>query len=235
VVRQGDFSCFAPTPCQTTAQILGSWVPSDQRGVAYAPSSITMAGGAGNTATLGGGTSSGFGVVGLVSSRRHNALPSSAFKSRLVLHPDGRPHVLYPRLTLVVAWPQIVPNEFLFGSERAALAAVRPVLLDIQEGRCFYCHGSLKAGATHVDHFVVSTSDISSDRFYPLPAFWRTISQTDPTRRCPSERTRRTYERLLATVTNAEHRAALSLLPRFGHLCTREAYIAAMREVRSSY
>ena len=45
-------------------------------------------------------------------------------------------------------------NEFLFGSERAALAAVRPVLLDIQQGRCFYCHGSLKAGATHVDHFV---------------------------------------------------------------------------------
>ena len=45
-------------------------------------------------------------------------------------------------------------NEFLFGSERAALAAVRPVLLDIQQGRCFYCHGSLKADATHVDHFV---------------------------------------------------------------------------------
>ena len=45
-------------------------------------------------------------------------------------------------------------NEFLFGSERTSLAAVRPVLLDIQQGRCFYCYGSLKAGATHVDHFV---------------------------------------------------------------------------------
>jgi hypothetical protein len=45
-------------------------------------------------------------------------------------------------------------HEFLFGSERAALAAVRPVLLDVQQGRCFYCRGNLTAGATHVDHFI---------------------------------------------------------------------------------
>lgn len=44
-------------------------------------------------------------------------------------------------------------NEFLFGSERAALAVVRPVLLDIQRGRCFDCQGPLKPAATHVDHF----------------------------------------------------------------------------------
>jgi len=45
-------------------------------------------------------------------------------------------------------------NEFLFGSERAALAVVRPVLLDVQRGRCFYCHAPLAPAATHVDHFI---------------------------------------------------------------------------------
>jgi hypothetical protein len=45
-------------------------------------------------------------------------------------------------------------NEFLFGSERAALAVVRPVLLDIQRGQCFYCHAPLTPAATHVDHFI---------------------------------------------------------------------------------
>jgi 5-methylcytosine-specific restriction endonuclease McrA len=45
-------------------------------------------------------------------------------------------------------------NEFLFGSERAPLAVVRPVLLDIQQGRCFYCNGTLQPAHTHVDHFV---------------------------------------------------------------------------------
>lgn len=45
-------------------------------------------------------------------------------------------------------------HEFLFGSERAALAVVRPVLLDLQRGRCFYCNGALQPSTTHVDHFV---------------------------------------------------------------------------------
>jgi len=45
-------------------------------------------------------------------------------------------------------------NEFLFGSERAALAVVRPVLLELQRGRCFYCNCTLKPATTHVDHFV---------------------------------------------------------------------------------
>jgi 5-methylcytosine-specific restriction endonuclease McrA len=45
-------------------------------------------------------------------------------------------------------------NEFLFGSERANPAVVRPVLTDIQGGRCFYCHGSLSVASTHVDHFI---------------------------------------------------------------------------------
>jgi 5-methylcytosine-specific restriction endonuclease McrA len=45
-------------------------------------------------------------------------------------------------------------NEFLFGSERAALTVVRPALVDIQHGRCFYCGKSLSPLATHVDHFI---------------------------------------------------------------------------------
>jgi 5-methylcytosine-specific restriction endonuclease McrA len=45
-------------------------------------------------------------------------------------------------------------NEFLFGSERISLAVVRPVLLDIQNGRCFYCRSPLTPINTHVDHLV---------------------------------------------------------------------------------
>jgi 5-methylcytosine-specific restriction endonuclease McrA len=45
-------------------------------------------------------------------------------------------------------------NEFLFGNERAALAVVRPVLIDIQDRRCFYCNERLSPASTHVDHFI---------------------------------------------------------------------------------
>jgi hypothetical protein len=45
-------------------------------------------------------------------------------------------------------------NEFLFGSERMPLAVVRPVLMDIQCGRCLYCRSALAPNNTHVDHFV---------------------------------------------------------------------------------
>lgn len=45
-------------------------------------------------------------------------------------------------------------NEFLFGSERMPLAAVRPVLMDVQRGRCFYCRAALTPANTHVDHFI---------------------------------------------------------------------------------
>ena len=43
--------------------------------------------------------------------------------------------------------------EFLFGAERVSLAAVRPLLRDIQRGCCFYCGGQLRTVAD-VDHFV---------------------------------------------------------------------------------
>jgi hypothetical protein len=45
-------------------------------------------------------------------------------------------------------------HAFLFGSERADLAAVAGILRDVQSNRCFYCSQTLKAGKTHVDHFI---------------------------------------------------------------------------------
>lgn len=45
-------------------------------------------------------------------------------------------------------------QEFLFGSERANLGIVQPILQDIQRGKCFYCDGGINRGAAHVDHFI---------------------------------------------------------------------------------
>ncbi len=45
-------------------------------------------------------------------------------------------------------------QEFLFGSDRADLGLVAPILNDFQSGRCFYCEGPLRQGVAHVDHFV---------------------------------------------------------------------------------
>lgn len=41
----------------------------------------------------------------------------------------------------------------LFGSERASLTLYLPILMDVQEGACFYCGGGLRKGV-EVDHFV---------------------------------------------------------------------------------
>jgi len=45
-------------------------------------------------------------------------------------------------------------HEFLFGSERASLAAVKPILLEFQKGDCFYFHRLLRDESPHVDHFI---------------------------------------------------------------------------------
>jgi 5-methylcytosine-specific restriction endonuclease McrA len=45
-------------------------------------------------------------------------------------------------------------REFLFGAERSALGAIRPVLMKLQQGRCFYCSSSVREGAGQVDHFI---------------------------------------------------------------------------------
>jgi HNH endonuclease len=44
-------------------------------------------------------------------------------------------------------------RSFLFGSDRAALTRFRPILEDLQDGRCFYCRGQLPREC-HVDHFI---------------------------------------------------------------------------------
>lgn len=44
-------------------------------------------------------------------------------------------------------------EELLFGAQRISLEPVRPGLLDVQEGLCFYCDKGL-SGPSHVDHFV---------------------------------------------------------------------------------
>lgn len=44
-------------------------------------------------------------------------------------------------------------EDFLFGAQRISLEPVRPGLLDVQRGRCFYCQKGL-SGPSHVDHFV---------------------------------------------------------------------------------
>ncbi len=44
-------------------------------------------------------------------------------------------------------------ESFLFGVDRSQLAAVRPGLLDLQRGRCFYCSAALGRTAD-VDHFI---------------------------------------------------------------------------------
>ena len=44
-------------------------------------------------------------------------------------------------------------EEFLFGSARGNLSGIRPVLVELQNRRCFYCHRDL-ARAGDVDHFV---------------------------------------------------------------------------------
>ncbi len=44
-------------------------------------------------------------------------------------------------------------SEFLFGSERAPLAAYMPILRDVQHGDCFYCRRPI-SGQAEVDHFI---------------------------------------------------------------------------------
>jgi 5-methylcytosine-specific restriction endonuclease McrA len=44
-------------------------------------------------------------------------------------------------------------REFLFGVDRKAMDAFRPLLMGYQDGRCFYCDARIRAAA-EVDHFI---------------------------------------------------------------------------------
>jgi 5-methylcytosine-specific restriction endonuclease McrA len=45
-------------------------------------------------------------------------------------------------------------REFLFGAERNAVAVVKPVLMDLQHGKCFYCSQPVRSNGGHIDHFI---------------------------------------------------------------------------------
>lgn len=45
-------------------------------------------------------------------------------------------------------------EEFLFGSERNLWPGIRPLLREIQAGKCFYCQRSVQPGKEELDHFV---------------------------------------------------------------------------------
>ena len=49
--------------------------------------------------------------------------------------------------------PESDLRAFLFGAPRASLERFRPVLEDLQRGRCFYCEKGIR-GDPHVDHFI---------------------------------------------------------------------------------
>ena len=44
-------------------------------------------------------------------------------------------------------------RSFLFGSPRGSLTVHRPLLRELQEGRCFYCHREIRTGGD-IDHFI---------------------------------------------------------------------------------
>jgi len=58
------------------------------------------------------------------------------------------------RFNLDLLGEQADLSEFLFGSERADLSVVVPVLREVQHGDCFYCQRPLKGEIAHVDHFI---------------------------------------------------------------------------------
>jgi 5-methylcytosine-specific restriction endonuclease McrA len=72
------------------------------------------------------------------------------------LHALLRPYILRHWTAQVVRLNKLKDDDvaaFLFEHEREDTAAVRKPLVELQQGRCFYCAGSL-AGEVHVDHFI---------------------------------------------------------------------------------
>jgi diadenosine tetraphosphate (Ap4A) HIT family hydrolase len=45
-------------------------------------------------------------------------------------------------------------EEFTFGSKRSLWLGIRPLLLEIQGGQCFYCQRAMRAGHDELDHFI---------------------------------------------------------------------------------
>ena len=70
--------------------------------------------------------------------RRHDR------RSVVLLRPATQPKLLGQVVDL---------RSFLFGSRRSSLATYRPLLMDLQQGRCFYCERGINRGGD-VDHFI---------------------------------------------------------------------------------
>jgi 5-methylcytosine-specific restriction endonuclease McrA len=92
---------------------------------------------------------------------------ASTFDNRILLLPGVGDHLVtlngLLRPLLHRAWSAMVAQlnglqqskleSFLFGVERSALTEIRPFLLDLQRGGCFYC-GRRMSGPGEVDHFI---------------------------------------------------------------------------------
>lgn len=92
---------------------------------------------------------------------------AGSFDNRILLYPSVGDHLValngLLRPLIHRAWGGMVAQlnslhesrleSFLFGIDRRGLAAVRPNLVELQSGRCFYCRSRL-AGAGDVDHFI---------------------------------------------------------------------------------
>ena len=107
--------------------------------------------------------------VGRTEVSRYQSDVQSAFDNRLLLKPGVGEYLLQLsgllRPLIQRRWAAMVAqvntleesqlDAFLFGADRTTTARVRGGLLEIQDGRCFYCDRRLaQASGGHVDHFV---------------------------------------------------------------------------------
>ncbi len=100
--------------------------------------------------------------------RRYQRGEASDFDNRILLRPDValafvrlhgllRPYVEQRWVREVAEMNRMPVQElhgFLFGAPRTALDPVRPLLLDLQGGCCFYCGGRVTKCHAEVDHFI---------------------------------------------------------------------------------
>jgi 5-methylcytosine-specific restriction endonuclease McrA len=100
--------------------------------------------------------------------RRYQRGEGGDFDNRILLRPDValafvrlhgllRPFVEQRWVREVAEMNRLPVQElhgFLFGAPRTALAPVRPLLLDLQGGDCFYCGGRIAHQHAEVDHFI---------------------------------------------------------------------------------
>lgn len=106
--------------------------------------------------------------IGWSETVRRRAVRSGDFDNRILLRPGAadslvelsgllRPLVHRRWVDCVTQFnrlPESNLEDFLFGVDRISLLPVRGPLLELQEGRCFYCGERLRTEGAHVDHFV---------------------------------------------------------------------------------